>query len=157
MDNSLAYSIFALLILALTLLLVPRSTIKILFWFSLLWGSSVDVLLILLFRYLQLYHYLKLNPYDFFGAPMWLPLAWSPAIIIFIYFLPPNKEWYYSFFYIAAFSAIGMAIGMFFTQVGLLQEIHWNPLLRFPVQFLWVYGALRHHRYLESRGKESWQ
>jgi hypothetical protein len=157
MDNSFAYPIFALLILTLTLLFVPRPTIKQLFWFSLLWGSTVDVLLILLFRYLNLYHYLKLSPYDFFGAPMWLPLAWSPAIIIFIYFFPSRKEWYYSFFYLAAFSAIGLAIGMFFTQIGLLQEIHWNPLLRFPVQFLWFYGAIQHYRYLESPEKKIWQ
>jgi hypothetical protein len=156
-DNRLAYPIFALLILSLTLLFVPRQEIKKLFWFSLLWGSTADIVLILLFRCLHLYQYLKLSPYDFFGAPMWLPLAWSPAVILYIYFFPARKEWYYIIFYITAFAVIGTAIGMFFTQIGLLKEIHWHPLLRFPVQFIWFYGAMRHYRYLESTGNNTWR
>ncbi len=150
MDSRLSYPIFALLMLFLVLAFVPRKEIKKLFWFSLLWGSTVDAVLILLFRMLNLYHYVKLEPFNFLGAPLWIPLAWSPAFILFIYFYPNRKEWYYTTFYIAAFSMMGVAIGLFFTQVGLIKEVHWNEFLRFPVHFIWFYGALKHYQRLES-------
>ena len=139
--------------LFLVFVFIPKWEIKKLFWFSLLWGPTVDASLILLFRILNLYYYDKLEPFNFLGIPMWLPLAWSPAIILYIYFYPERKEWYYTAFYIVAFSMIGVAIGLFFTQAGLIKEVHWNEFLRFPVHLLWFYGALRHYQYLQSTEK----
>lgn len=136
--------------LFLVLVFVPRREIKKVFWFSLLWGSTVDAILILLFRIFNIYYYDKLEPFNFFGVPIWISLAWSPAIILFIYFYPDRKEWYYQIFYITFFSMAGVGIGLFFTQVGLLKEVHWNELLRFPMHFIWFYGAARHYQYLES-------
>jgi hypothetical protein len=147
----LYYPIFAFLMLFLVLLFVPRGEIKKLFWFSLLWGSTVDVLLITVFRLFKIYYYDKLEPFNFLGAPMWIPLAWSPAIILLIYFYPDRKEWYYQVFYIMAFSMIGVGIGLFFTQVGLIKEVRWNEFLRFPMHFIWFWGAVRHYQYLEAR------
>ncbi|NLW55249.1 MAG: hypothetical protein GX050_01280 [Firmicutes bacterium] len=81
--------------------------------------------------------------------PLWIPLAWSPAIILFLYFYPNRKEWYYNLFYIAFFAGAGVGIGLFFAQAGLIIEIHWNELYRFLIQFFWFYGALKHYQYLE--------
>ncbi|MGE5606104.1 MAG: hypothetical protein ACM3YE_10495 [Bacteroidota bacterium] len=138
------------MMLAFALVVVPRQEIRKWFWFSLLWGSTIDGSLIILFRILNLYYYDKLEPFNFLGAPMWIPLAWSPAIILLVYFYPNRKEWYYRAFYIAAYSMMGVGVGLFFKQAGLIKEIHWNEFLRFPVHMIWFYGAVRHYQYLQS-------
>ena len=157
LTTKIYYPAFALCMLFLLLAFVPRQVIRKLFWFSLLWGSTIDAFLIMLFKYLNLYRYVDVEPFNFFGAPMWLSLSWSPAVILFLYFLPPRKEWYYFVFYLAAFSTVGTAIAMFFTQAGLIKEFHWNELLRFPIQFLWFYGTAKHFQYLESTEHDTWR
>lgn len=107
----------------------------------------------MLFKGLNLYYYDNMGPFNFLGVPMWLALAWSPALILLIHFYPERNEWYYQYFYIGAFSMIGVGIGLFFTQAGLIKEIHWNEFLRFPVHFIWFYGAVRHHQYLQATEK----
>lgn len=149
-DNQIYYPLFAFLMLALVLVFVPRPEIKKLFWFSLLWGSTVETSLILLFRQLNFYYYVKLEPFNFLGAPLWIPMAWSPAIILFIYFYPNRKEWYYNLFYLVFFSGLGVGIGLFFTQAGLIKEVRWHEFLRFPFHLLWFYGALKHYQHLEK-------
>lgn len=84
---------------------------------------------------------------------MWIPLAWSPALILFIYFYPDRKEWYYQAFNIMFFSMMGVGIGLFFTQVGLIKGVHWNEFPRFPVHFIWFGGAVKYYQYLESTAK----
>ena len=58
-----------------------------------------------------------------------------------------------SIFILVAFSMIGVGIGLFFTQAGLIKEVHWNEFLRFPVHCIWFYGAVRHHQYLQATEK----
>ncbi|HEX7714526.1 MAG TPA: hypothetical protein VF531_10955 [Bacillota bacterium] len=139
--------------LALVIVFVPRREIKKLFWFSLLWGSMVDFLLVELFRLLNFYRYENSFPLEFYGSPIMLNLAWSQAIILFIHFLPRRKEWYVLPFYIAMFSMIGTAIGVFFKNAGLIREIHWNELLRFPVWVVWFYGVCWHYNRLRARDR----
>ncbi len=150
LDSQIYYPLFAFFLFFLVLAFVPRAEIKKLFWFSLLWGSTVDSIIIFLMRRLNLFHYIKLEPFNLFGVPLWIPLAWSQAIILFIYFYPNRKEWYYNLFYIAFFAGAGVGIGFFFSQAGLIVNVRWNELFRFPIQFLWFYGALKHYQYLEG-------
>ena len=104
---------------------------------------------------MNLFYYEQLEPFNFLGAPMWIPLAWSPAIILLIYFFPDRKEWYYQAFYITAFSMVGVGVGLFFKQAGLIKEVHWNGFLRLPLHVVWFYGAVKHHRYLEATEEDS--
>ena len=153
MPNSLYYLAYALTMFIVMLALVPRKEIKSLFWFSIIWGICVDLLLILLFRFLNLYIYVNDMPFDFYGSPILLNLSWSPAIILFIYFMPKRPEWYIFPLYLIAFGMIGTFIGIFLHNVGLLEEIHWHELLRFPVITSWFYAAWRHYNVLMSEEK----
>jgi hypothetical protein len=146
----LGYIVFAALIFIMLVILVPRERIKKLFWFSLIWGPVVDVLLVWIFEALKLYRYQYLKPFDFLGAPIWNALAWAPAIILFIHFLPQRKERYIIPVYIGTFSMIGVFIGAYYTELGLVQEIHFHYLLRFPIWYLWFSGALWHYRRLQA-------
>lgn len=136
---------------------VPRPFIKKTFWFSLLWGTAVDVLLVLLFQAIPLYRYQYTKPFDFLGAPMWNSLAWVPAIIMFLYFLPEQKERYVIPFYIGLYSMVGVFVGAYYTQYGLVKEIHFHYLLRFPVWYLWFSAALWHYRKLYGGIRMEWK
>jgi hypothetical protein len=149
--NQSYYVILAVLMFLLVLIYVPRPEIKKLFWFGLLWGSGVDFLLAELFRLFNLYHYVHAFPFEFYSSPIMINLAWSQAIILFIYFLPQRKEGYVFPIYLAVFAIVGVFIGTILKNVGLIAEIHWHELLRFPVWVIWFYGAAWHYRRLKSR------
>jgi hypothetical protein len=53
--------------------------------------------------------------------------------------------------YIGLFSMIGVFIGAFFTQFGLVCEINFHFLLRFPIWYLWFSAALWHYRKLSEK------
>ena len=156
LSNKLYYPAFALTMFIFTLAFVPRKDIKTLFWFSLIWGSGVDMFLILLFRLLNLYQYVNAMPFDFYGSPLFINLSWSPAIILFLYFLPKRPEWYVFPLYLFAFGIIGTTIGVFLNNAQLIKEIHWNELFRFPVIVLWFWASSWHYHILKL-GKEKAQ
>jgi hypothetical protein len=149
-NNSIYYPILALSVLIFAIILIPRAEFKKWFWFSLFWGSGVDAILILLIKLLNLYHYIKAEPFSFYGSPMFINLSWVPVILMFIHFLPNRSEKYILYLYIAAFSFIGLYVGIILHSVGLIVETHWHELLRFPLWYGWFYGAYRHYKYLEK-------
>lgn len=152
------YIIFAVLMFLMMVVLVPRKRIKQLFWFSLLWGPTVDVVLVLIFSAVQLYQYQYLKPFEFLGAPIWNALAWTPAIILFIHFLPERKERYVIPVYIGTFSMIGVFVGAYYSEFGLVRDIHFHYLLRFPIWYLWLSAAYWHYRKLQSKDdRSSWK
>jgi hypothetical protein len=151
LSNNLYYPAFAITMFIFMLTLVPRKEIKSLFWFSLIWGPGVDLSLILLFRFLKFYNYVNAKPFDFYGAPLLLVLAWSPAIILFLYFMPKRVEWYVYPLYLGAFGTIGTFVGVFLHNAGLIEEIHWNELFRTPFIIAWLHFAAWHYSILKSR------
>jgi hypothetical protein len=153
------YIVFALLMYITMVILVPREKIRKLFWFSLLWGPTVDISLVWIFSALHLYKYQYLKPFDFLGAPIWNALAWIPAIVLFLYFLPDRKERYVIWLYIATFSMVGVFVGAYYTEFGLVQDIHFHYVLRFPVWYLWFLAVLWHYRKLyagDEGSTEKW-
>jgi hypothetical protein len=150
LSSSLYYPAFALTMLFFVLVFIPRKEIKKIFWFSSLWGSGVDLILILLFKTLNLYRYVKASPFDFYGSPIFINLSWSAAVMLFIHFLPIRKEKYVLPLYLSIYGIFGVFIGVFLTNAGLIVEIHWNELLRFPVIYLWFYGCYKHYQYLKK-------
>jgi hypothetical protein len=153
LSNNLYYPVLAITMLLFALLFIPKPAFKKLFWFGLLWGSGVDAILIFIIKLLNLYHYVNSEPFSFYGSPMFINLSWIPVIIMFIYFRPRRKEKYIMPLYIAAFSFVGLYVGIILTHVGLIVEKHWHVLLRFPLWYIWFYGAYKHYTYLEIKSK----
>jgi hypothetical protein len=133
------------------LVFIPRKELAKTFWFSLLWGSGLSLILILLFKTLNLYHYVKADPFDFYGSPIFINLAWATAVMLFIHFLPVRKERYVLPLYLSMYAVLGVFIGTFLTKAGLIVEAHWNELLRFPVVYLSFYACLKHYQYLKKK------
>lgn len=151
LSNSLYYPAFAATMLFLVLVFVPRKEIKKIFWFSLLWGTGVDMFLILLFKLLNFYHYINAEPFDFYGSPIFINLTWSTAVILFIHFLPARKEKYILPLYVGMYALLGVFIGVFLLKAGLIVETHWNELLRFPVIYLWFFMCHKHYLHLKRK------
>ncbi|MCL6591329.1 MAG: hypothetical protein K6U80_15410, partial [Firmicutes bacterium] len=151
----LYYPAFASLMLFLVLAFIPRQKIKRYFWFSLLWGAGMDIFLIFtICGILKLYRYEHLKPFGFYCVPIWIPLAWSASVMLFLHFLPKTKLKYPFYILLAGFSLISVFIGEVFAQLGLLREIHWHELLRFPVTFAWFYGATWHYQKLKLKDSQ---
>ncbi len=155
LSNSLYYPAFAFIMLFFVLVFVPRKELKKIFWFSLLWGTGLDVTLVLLFKALKLYHYVNADPFNFYGSPMFINLAWAAAVMLFIYFLPARKEKYILLLYIATYAMLGVFIGVFLTKAGLIVETRWNVLLRFPIIYLAFYGVYKHYQYLKMKDNKT--
>jgi hypothetical protein len=150
-SSSLYYPVFAFTMLFFALVFIPRKEIKKIFWFCLLWGTGFDFILIMLFKILNMYHYVKADPFDFYGSPIFINLAWAPAVMLFIHFLPARKEKYILPLYLAMYAMLGVFIGVFLTKAGLIVETHWNELLRFPVVYLAFYICYKHYQYLKKK------
>jgi hypothetical protein len=82
---------------------------------------------------LNLYHYVNADPFDFYGSPILINLAWAAAVMLFLHFLSARKEKYILPLYLSMYAILGMFIGVFLTKAGLIVETHWNGLLRVPV------------------------
>ncbi|HEX3047445.1 MAG TPA: hypothetical protein VHY08_22020 [Bacillota bacterium] len=155
LSNSLYYPAFAATMLFFVLVFIPRKEIQKIFWFSLLWGTGLDLILVLLFKALNLYHYIKADPFDFYGSPVFINLAWAAAVMLFIHFLPARKEKYVFPLYLAMYALLGVLIGVFFAKADLIVETHWNELLRFPVVYLSFYAGYKHYQYLKNKDSET--
>lgn len=152
---NLYYPAFALTMLFFVLVFIPRAELKKTFWFSVLWGTGLDLILVLLFKVLNIYHYVKAEPFDFYGSPIFINLAWAAAVMLFIHFLPARKEKYILPLYISLYAVLGMFIGVFLTKAGLIVETYWNELLRFPVVYLSFWIGFKHYQYLKTKDSET--
>lgn len=148
------YPAFTFLMLFLTIIFVPKNKFKSLFWLSLIWGFLFSIFFVFVFGgLLNLLQWRHAEPFSFYGAPVWLNVAWLLAIMIYLYFLPTQKEWYYFASYLLGFAFASAILDKIFNQIGLLDYIHWNPFYRFLVALFWFYGAACHRNYMMENGK----
>jgi hypothetical protein len=137
------------------LIFIPQKELKKIFWFSVLWGTGLDLVVILLCKSLNLYHYVNADPFNFYGSPILINLSWAPAVMLFIYFLPARKEKYILPLYLSIYATLGVFIGAFLTKTGLIVETHWNVLLRFPLVYGCFYVCYKHYQYLKKKDRET--
>jgi hypothetical protein len=155
LSNRWYYPAFALTMLFFVLAFVPRKTIQKLFWFSLIWGVGLDTALILLFKALNFYYYVNAEPFEYLGSPFFINLSWAPAVILFFHFLPARTERFVLPVYIACYALLGTYIGVFLTNAGLIVDVNWNGLYRFPVVYLCFYACHKHYQYLKANDPDS--
>ncbi|TCL73241.1 hypothetical protein EDC14_1005103 [Hydrogenispora ethanolica] len=146
------YPAFALMMVAITVIFVPREEYGRLFWVSLVWGYLGS----LVFAYvcverLRLFEWRYIEELKAFGHPHWLALSWLLAVMLFLQFLPTRKEIYVFPLYLLTFSVASGALDANFHQLGLLEYHHWHPFFRFLIALGWFYGAARHQWRLDRR------
>ncbi|HEY8464058.1 MAG TPA: hypothetical protein VIM29_08595 [Bacillota bacterium] len=124
--------------------LIPRKTIRKLFGYSLVWGYLGSIVFIKIFDHglLNFFHWVEADPLVFIESPFLINLAWVPAIMIYLYFIPKPRHLFYLYFLSVCLVSAGL--DEIFHQLGLLRYIFWNPFARFIVAVIWLYGATWH-------------
>ena len=149
----LYYFAFPILLLGLAIIFLDRKTLKSLFWFGLIWGSVLTTIIIFICDNLfNLVKYHHADPFTFFHLPVLFDLGWTPAIMIFVNYLPDKKTGYGYYAYIVTFAIINAVNDELFHQIGLLEYIHWSALIRFLISLPYFYFIAVHYLHLKSKG-----
>ena len=146
------YFVFPLGLLILTVIFLNRKEIKSLFWFGIIWGTGLTTIIIfILADILNLVKYQHVYPFTIFNLPLFFDLAWTPAALIFLHFLPKKPRYAY-YAYIIFFALLNAANDEVFHQIGLLEYIHWSPFFRFLISLPYFYWLAIHYTNLKSQG-----
>lgn len=139
--------VFAIFLLFLLVIFVPRERYKELFWFGLTWGFLLNsIMVFLISEVFNLFYYERVMPFIMFGAPLWLTFAWIPTIMLYLHFLPERDEWYMFPLYLIGFGVAGMEIDGVLNRGGLLLYNHWTPFYRFLLAIGLFYLVALHYR-----------
>ena len=143
------YLLLAMLLFAGVVLLIPRRYIRTYFPAAILLGSGTSFFFNMVFgQLLKSLSYVGHGAFHVFGGPFWILFAWTPAIMLFLHFLPRRESTLLRWAYIAAWSVFSMSLDILLHQLGLLQYIHWGPWQRFLVAMVWFGMTARFARYL---------
>ena len=146
----LYYPGLAFILLAIAVIAIPKAGIKRLFLESLLWGFILSFLVAVLARALNIFHYVDYGPFALLGSPVWLNFAWSPSIMVFLYFKPRISKTFLFWSYLLGFSLMSAALNESLFRLGLLIHVHWSSWARFLLAAGWFYAAaLFDERYMQ--------
>lgn len=148
------YLIFALGSLFLVLAFIPKPEIRKLFWFGLAWGSGTDLIFEHIYYFVHLFKYQHMEPFNVGLLPLWTVLAWTPVVMLFIYFLPQRKEKYLSWIYILVWSGAIACVAAIFQQLDILVFFYGGPWIWFILGLIFLYLETRHHRYLQASSED---
>ncbi len=151
LPHDIYYLVFALMLFLFMVILVPREGIKKLFVLSFIWGFLGSLIFVLVFSSLLNLFRWEETAFSFFSSPFLLNLAWAPAILIYLYFLP-EKIKHLFWLYLLTFSLVSAGLDSLFYQLGTLQYISWGPLERFLAAVVWLLGAAFHYHRLGKNG-----
>ncbi|WP_075366905.1 hypothetical protein [Desulfosporosinus metallidurans] len=145
---------FALGILFLMVVFIPRGEIQKLFWFSVLCGAGLNLSIEYIFVHIGLTRYEHIIPFNFGVLPIWTVLAWAPAVMLFIYFLPQRKETYIRWMYILLWSIFTWGVAVIFSNLGILVFIKGGPWIWFITGFVCYPFIIKYYRFLGTRSKD---
>lgn len=150
----LYYFAFPLILLGLSIVFLNRKEIKSLFWFAIIWGSVLTTLIIFIADNLfKLVKYEHVYPFSILKLPLLFDLAWTPAILIFLHFLPGVQAPKYAYHtYIIVFALINAANDEVFHKIGLLTYVHWSPFIRLLISLPYFYWLAIHYTDLKAKG-----
>ncbi len=143
---SIIFFIKALLLGIATIVAIPKEQYRKLLIYSIFLGGFIDLIIIVVFDHLNLLKYLNMGPFSLYGRfTFWTPIAWMFAVMIFLYFLPVRKIFFYP--YIVIWAIFGIFLGSILENFGLYRFD--KPILFFTF-LLWFFFAAIAYTYLEK-------
>lgn len=144
LPKDLYYPLLTAFLIGAMVVLIPRRALRTILPFALAFGGMGSLFIALIFStLLNLYYYTDYGPLHLFQIPVWLVLAWAPAMAVFLYFLPLENGRVWFWLYIVIFSALSAGLGTILNNLGLLHYIHWSPIHRFILAFGLFYLTAR--------------
>ncbi|AFQ42525.1 hypothetical protein Desmer_0476 [Desulfosporosinus meridiei DSM 13257] len=144
------YLTFAFGLLFLILVFIPKQELRKLFWFGILWGSGLDFIVEHLYHFVNLTRYQHAEPFNVGILPLWTILAWAPAVMLFIYFLPQRRERYIYWVYVIIWSSFICSVAVILKQIGLLVFINGGPWIWFIGSFVFLSLMSKYYQFLEA-------
>lgn len=142
---------FALGILFLVMVFIPKGEIQRLFWLSALWGSGSNFIIEYIFVLAGLTQYEHIMPFNIGVLPLWTILAWALAVMLFIYFLPQRKEKYIRWMYILLWSTFTWFVAVIFRNLGILVFIKGGPWIWFITGLVMYPIIIKYYQFQETR------
>lgn len=148
LGNSIIFLLKAMFFGIATIVSIPKNVYKKFFIWGFLFGGIGDVTIVtLLGPGLKLLKYQNMGMFDILGTfSFWTPLAWMFTFMIFFYFLPVHR--YFYFIYIGGFSIFGFMVGLVLQNIGLFKYegafIYFAP---FVFMAWFMFSSLIYFRY----------
>lgn len=147
---SCCYLAFAVILMFFLLTMVPKHKIHKLFWFGMLWGTVLDLIVGHIFCFIRLIRYQYMEPFNIGYLPLWTILGWTPAIVMFIHFFPQPKPAYIHWVYLVTWSIFTTFVAIIFSQLKLLVFFKGGPWIWFFSSFIQLSLTIRHYRSVKN-------
>ncbi|MHB8072341.1 hypothetical protein [Desulfosporosinus fructosivorans] len=142
----------AIFLLALVIF-VPRTEIRRLTVYGIIFGSTYDVIGLTIGHLTNAFRWINFAPFGYGHLPLDSPVSWCSFYIIYFYLLPKHKPLLY------IFPVAGIVMSMIYSRVlvNLGMFIEPNFLLRLANFTIWfsfaTWGYLKLNAYVEARHK----
>lgn len=137
-NSSPIYPLWAFIMVAISIILVPRKDYKYLLPHGILGTLIIAVILTVSINSIKAWKYVEIEPFSIFGISIFIFVAWGATIIIFLWTLPLDLPDWVNYLYIALFAISGVILDMTFHNLGLRLYASWY---RSWMWFFVIYGV----------------
>ncbi len=117
---SIVYLIKAVIFGIATVILIPKEQYKKYFIYGFFTGGVANVLVVSIFSYLNFIKYYNMGPFAVFDTfAFFTPIAWTFTMMLFLYFLPVRKVFFFP--YVISFALFAVAVGEVLKGFGLYE------------------------------------
>lgn len=114
--------IYSLIFAAILVAAVPKSEIRRLGIYGIIFGAIFDVVLVSIANMTGSFRYINYEPFGLIGIHFMAPISWAIFFILYFYFLP-SKGWYI-YLYIISGIFYSMMFCQMITKLGILKLSH---------------------------------
>ncbi|MHB1127542.1 MAG: hypothetical protein ACYC2T_11425 [Bacillota bacterium] len=140
-SSSPIYPIWAIMMVTLSLILVPRKDYHVLLPHGILGALITSIFLLLGSQVIKAWKYVDFLPFSVFGIPIFILIAWGATIILFLWAVPGDLPGQTHHLYIGLFSMLGVVLDTLFHNLGLRTFASWySSWMWFPVVYFnfWI-------------------
>lgn len=136
-------------------LLVPKTEIRRLTVYGIIFGSAYDVIGLTIGHLTNLFRWINFGPFGYNYLPIDSPVSWCAFFIIYFYLLPKHKPLVY------IFPVSGIVMSMVYSRVLVNLGMFIEPsfILRLANFTLWysyaTWGYLKLNKYIEAKQERS--
>lgn len=155
MPKYFIYPIYTMIFSIILIATVPKSEIKRLSIYGIIFGGMLDVVVHLFGYITDWFSWVNYGPFGFIGVHIFANVSWSIFFILFFYFLPKQKPLNYIFIASGIFFS-----GLYYNMVidlGILRSSSkfWLPLFGFAFWFLIAtWGFYKLNSFMERKASE---
>lgn len=148
---SFTYPLFAVVLVMLSLVLIPRERYRFLLPVIFISTLIHAGLLYFAINIVEAWQYVADEPVSVFGVPLFILIAWGASLALFLWGLPVKLPRWAHYIYIVSFALAGTLIDATFHSIGLRSYSRWYSgwMWFFPLLFIFFITYLIYLKRLE--------